>query len=420
LETVEPIYKTSIQEIDQQHLNGTIKNDYKDLAAKYYDNVSYLQQLKEQEDGVEAPFQEFLRKQKSNFNLSDFKNLALSVPTKIEHGKAVEEAKKPVSIDDLMDAYVYKQGGGDRHVFGTQAGKLEPSAQEAHDRLVGRFGVDGAAALFRQVQGGSSLEGGITGAYKKLEASITPEFKTQLEQRQKKYRDLQMGKEYYYGQFNTPDEKSLSTVNSKFADVVANLAGDQKAKIDGTNNLAEWLDASKPENLKKNLYQVVRKNNDFYLRLRRNDGAHYNQSDIPVSADYVNQMGVSTQETPFQQTFGRFLNLYNQQRTVEDLKSPQAENTAINRRAIGKYSVGFHLMQDQGGWVPYLYVRDKATGKVLGQGIRADFSVYTNDPNVPKEKKELFGNAHSILPEQDVIDKLNLIDENFINLTLNH
>ena len=88
------------------------------------------------------------------------------------------------------------------------------------------------------------------------------------------------------------------------------------------------------------------------------------------------------------------------------------------RRKVGKYSVGFHLQAFNGGYVPYIYARDE-NGKVVLNGAQMDLSIFSKDPNLPKELQKQYADAQTIFSDVDVIPKLSAINEHFIDLMLN-
>ena len=395
--TIEPIYRRAIAELDKQHQNGTIKPNYAGLVSEYYDMTSEHMQRTKIENEIDSRYRQSLAP------IDDIvKNLPATIPVNI--------GIKTLNIDknDLADITLSRRI--------PIIGKPSPGALEAKERIMRKYNLDNkdlttlSAVLnlknptYRQIGEYFRKEdvGGLYG------------------NRDKEYRNLMMQSQNYYGVENISRAEDKLTVNQFYSDVLSNIM--QGPNAGNYKTMSTWLDAKSPENLNRNLYTHYKgTDGKWYLQIKRNDGSggwDYSEP-LPVRPEVVAQLGVKEDPSieAFRSKFGGFLNNYGWQKTTNDFTSNDAENTAIMRRNIGKYSVGYHLKAFGGGFVPVLYVRD-TDGNILAKGLDVDFSVYSKDKSLPASIRNRYKNSQTIISMEDVIPKLNAFDEHFIDLML--
>lgn len=322
--TIAPYYQAAIREIDNQHLNGTVDNDYAEKVQKLYDMNSLIMARQKAAGQIDSKYQPNIAKFNAGMKSNPY-NTIMNIPA-------------------------------------------------------------------------------------------------EMQSRDAEYAQLQGQEKHYTGQFNPKDEKDRLRINQLYTNAISTIT--EGKKLRGVySNLDEWTSAIKPDNLNNNSYQFFKDNNgQNFLRIVRADGSgRFREGPpIPVSEEYINQFGPHDDvgEKAFNDTFGGFLSLNKWQSTTPAITSPEAENTAIMRHNIGKYSVGFQLQALDGGYVPYLYIRDRSTGKVLASGRKLSVSAYANDPTISPELRAYTDKASSIVPEQNVLPLISGLNEHYIDLIL--
>ena len=395
--TIEPIYRRAIVEVDKAHQNGTIKPNYASLVSDYYDMTSELVQRNNIQNSIDSKY-----KQK----LSAIDDIVKDLPNNLP----VDIGSKKLNIDknDLADINL----SGRIPIIG----KASPGALEAKERIMKKYNLDnkGLTTL-------SAVLNLKNPTYRKIGEYFRKEDVGDLYgNRDKEYRNLMMQSQNYYGTENISKAEDKLTINQFYADILSNIM--QGPDAGNYKTMAEWVDAKSPENLNRNIYTHYKgTDGKWYLQIKRNDGSggwEYSEP-LPVRPEVVAQLGVK--EDPnieaFRRKFGGFLNNFGWQKTTNNFMSDDAENTAIMRKSVGKYSVGYHLKAFGGGFTPVLYVRD-SEGNVVAKGLDADFSVYAKDKSLPVSIREKYKNSQTIIPMEDVLPKLNAIDEHFIELML--
>lgn len=230
--------------------------------------------------------------------------------------------------------------------------------------------------------------------------------------------DLQMQHKYYTGQFNPKNTEDRQRINQIYDQIIADYT-----KNKGIGSLGKWTNATKEANLNVNQYQFTRDDNgQYFLQITRNTGGRFDTSPkIPVSEESIAQIKGNVNDPKidaFNTIFGPFLALNRGKSTTPDLGSAEAENQAIARRPIGKYSVGFQLQELNGSYVPYLYIRDGETGEVLGQGKKLLSSRYANDPTKSPEFRSYSNNLTSTIPMANIMEAIESLTEKDIDLIL--
>jgi hypothetical protein len=320
------------------------------------------------------------------------------------------DTKIKANKNDVVQAWIYDNS-------------KDPSAKESAKRyLLDKF--KGLTPQVLELTGGKMFGE----SYRKLSALADkdPSMIAAVANRERDYKEAQQQDQNYFATVNAVKTEDKLAVNKVFSNLLSNFVGSEKGKGSQYGEFAKMLDATKPDNLNNNLYDYWKgSDNRWYAQVRRNlgDGEFKYSEILPIEeSDAKEQLGAKEDpyEEAFDSKFGGFLNNFNGKQTAKNLISPQAENTAIARRAVGKYSVGYHLKQLNGGYVPLAYIRDRNSGNVLASGLELDFSVFSKDPRLTVQQRETFKNAQTIMNKQDVMTKLPVLDENFYDLLLNN
>lgn len=410
-------YRQSIQALDQAHLNGTLKPNYRSQVKEYYDLNSLVLQNTQKIEEIEKKYSP---------EISSIINKIPAINTSVLiNGKNV-----PVNKDDLVRFWTYKNSTdvdvrNSAKQFLTNKYGENFSNSSFSELLEGRTPTRAEGTKMGYAPGtdekSKSQVGKLRDVYLNLNNLISnkPEVALALSEREQDFKKLQEQQQTVYGTFNTAKAEDKQSTNAIYAGILSNVIGEKSSGE--YKKLATWLNPTDAKDLNSNIYDYYKgKDNKWYLQVRRNTGEGFEFSEaVPVDERVIKQVipQENVNEQEFKQTFGGFLNNHEWKSTTNNLTSPQAENTAISRRTVGKYSVGYHLKSFNGGWVPYLYIRDK-DGNVLANGLELDFSAYSKEKSFSPQQREAFKNSQTILPTQDVIKTLDAIDENLINLML--
>ena len=416
----------AVTALNNAHVNGKVKPNLRGLAQRYFDLTSLSIQQSDLQREIYGRFGKVanqinqsvaqIQGAKSSYNLS-WRN---------EDGSV---ANGNVTQQDLINLEIWRG----TPVFG--ASKEQKAAAEiAKSQLTKKFGERNLDGLIQVVRNRSretvsvrtpdldllrkfNIDDKVRETVSKWMKS--PDVALAYSDMETSFKKAQQQKQYYYGTSNTAKPEDKLGVNQIFAAQVSALTGE---KAGDYKKLISWLDATKPENLNNNLYDHYRgPDGQWYIQVRRNTGEgkfEYSEA-LPVSYDVVQSLGgrVNVNEQAFNDVFGGFLDLNSWNSTTRDVKSAESDNTAIMRRSVGKYSVGYHLKKFGGGYVPYAYIRDK-NGNVLGNGIEIDFSVYSKDKSLTPAQRKMFSDAQTIISPADMLPKLNSLDEHFFDLLL--
>lgn len=400
--------------LNKAHLNGTVNPNLRGDVQRYYDLASLTSQRAVEENAIEDKFRPLLNQ--FDKNVRSLPGMKDSFVVDYYAPKEVSESPKPrtmtVNKQDIFDYYLWKNLDSDK------------GGSAAKERIVSRHGEDGFFGLNRllnQVYRNTPDNNLLYSLSEGIQNAITaiPNLKNSMNQRESQYRNLQTQRQYYYGTSNTAKPEDKLTVNQIFAAQVSALTGEQSGDYE---TLIKWLDATKPENLNNNLYDHYKgSDGKWYIQVRRNTGEgkfEYSEA-LSVPYDVVQKLGgnLDPNEQAFNDVFGGFLNIYGWDATAKDVKSKDAESTAVMRGPVGKYSVGYHLKKFGGGYVPYAYVRD-SNGNILANGVQVDFSVYSKDKSLSPAQRKMFSDAQTIISPADMLPKLNMLDEHFFDLLL--
>ena len=395
--TIEPKYRQALQELDKAHQNGTIKPNYQDDVTRLYDLQSLVTQNKQIIKSIDEKYKPAMDAVASQ--ISDLSGGT----TQVINGT-------PISKTDLVQLWVSTNS------------KDSNSREAAKKYLEGKF----PSTPGELYSGAGLINIRFPKQYKEVDAimSKNPGLASSFDNREKDYKQVQQQDQKYFATVNAIKTEDKLAVNKVFDNLLSNYIGSGKGSGKGFGEFAQMLDASKPENLNNNMYDYWKgSDGQWYAQIRRNMGdGEYKYSEIlPIKeSDAKTQLGAKEDpyEEAFDSKFGGFLNNFNGKQTAKSLLSPEAENTAIARRAVGKYSVGYHLKQLNGGYVPLAYIRDRNSGNVIASGLEVDFSVFSKDPRLTPQQKETFKNSQTIMSKEDVITKLPILDENFYDLLL--
>lgn len=422
---VEPLYRKAIVELDKAHLNGTLNPNYQQQVQKFYDLNSLVLQRKDEAAKIEKKYSPVINNVLKEF--STIEGVQNTYDLQIKKSDGLK--KYSVSKEDVLKFLTWRNDP-----IGSSQGQKDASKQ-AEQYFVDKFGKEGfedlqtiilansrkAASQKQDINVGDNKN--LWKVYNKIE-QLYKKNKTiipSLNQRDLEYKALQQQNQPYVATYNTGKPEDKININTFYMSQLSPFIKDGKSGEYG--KFLEMLDASKPNNLNNNLYQNYKgRDGNWYIRVARNkeDGTMEFSESLKVDYNIIKQLPIK--ENPADQAFNNFfspyLNNYRGKQTTSDFTSPEAEVTALMRRPIGKYSVGFHLEELNGGYVPYLYIRDKE-GNVLKSGIQADFSVFSKDKRFTPAQRKAFENAQTIIPKESVLQKINSLDENFIELMLN-
>ena len=397
--TVEPMYRQALRELDNAHQNGTVKPNYQADMTRLYDMQSLVAQNKEIIKSIDDKYKPVMDAIASSMT---------DVPT-----KGVEINGVPVTKTDIVQRWV-------------SVNSKDPAAREAANNYLQAKFPSKAGDLYGGV---NAIDIKFPKQFNEVGSimSKTPGLASTFDKRERDYKEAQRQDQNYFATVNAVKTEDKLAINKVFNNLLSNYIGSGKGSGKEFGEFAEMLDASKPDNLNNNLYDYWKGGDGkWYAQLRRNLGGDkgYKYSEIlPIEeSDAKTQLGAKEDpyEEAFDSKFGGFLNNFNGKQTTKNLISPVAENTAIARRAVGKYSVGYHLKQMNGGYVPIAYVRDRNSGKVLATGLELDFSVFSKDPRLTVQQREAFKDAQTVMNKQDVMTKLPVLDQNFFDLLLNN
>ena len=429
-------YKLAMDAMDKAYLNGTLNNNYKADVQKYYDLNSLITEGNEKRAEIDTKFRGIgdigglipdmatVGKEKQEGvvgKIGSFvsgKDNFLTTPQMTVN----KDTKQSVAINknDLIQFYIWENSDN-------------PSLKlAATSHLKSKFGQDiGDSGIYESIYGRNAGTGESRGGqlgdqyYKPYVKSILNKNKEGLSSyldRENEYKKIQLQSLPYAGTFNigkAEDKLNINTFYQKaLEEVMANQTGGEWSKV------AQMLDPTKPENLNANLYSYAKdRQGNYYLQISRNNGAGgftYSPA-IPTTPDVIAQMNVKEDpnEVAFNTTFGPFLDMNGGAQTTKNLMSPSASLTALQRKTVGKYSIGYHLKEFNGGMVPYLYIQDNE-GNELRRGLQLDFSVFAKDPRLTPQQRAAAKSATTVLSKQDVLSKVDMFlnDEKDVELLL--
>jgi len=397
--TVEPKYRMALVELEKAHMNGTVSPNYRQDVEQMHDLQSLVSLKTQTEKEIDDRYKPLIDKIANQ--ISDPKPM---------YGKST----MPISKTDMVNVWL------------AQNSKDPQTAQTAKDYINTKYGKGGGAFSDKKADGVTLLSGIYKDSFKQIDKvmSDNPGLAPMFANREKDYKKAQQQNGTWYATINEVKPEGKLLVNKKYNALLARVMGGEKTGgVYG--EMAKMLSAKSPAELNENLYGYFRgQDGQWYAQIRRNlgSGEGYKYSEmLPISPEEAAELGAKTDplEEAFDSKFGGYLNNFQGKQTAKNLISPEAENTALNRKSVGQYSVGFQLKELNGGYVPYVYVRDR-NGNVLSSGMELDFSVYSKDPRLTPIQRERFKDVQSIMSKADVVTKLPLIDENLITLMLNN
>ncbi len=383
---IKPIYQRAIKQLEESHLKGDVANNLKETAQQWYDLTSLAFQRRQKEAEIESKYKPQIQKLNK------------------EYGKNIDP--------HILDYWTVQNGAP-----GAEAAKKRLQAMPNYGEFVDEITIPqgrGFGATERSGKRYTEYQG--ISKFLSKNNTLIPV----LRAREEEYVKMQTQTKHYTGTFNPNTEKDRDAVNTVYSSVVSNLMGD-KSKGDW-ETVAEWLDPKKPANLNANQYKFYKgEDGQNYLQVVRNTGSGFKTSKpIPVNQEIIDQMNLNEnpKQKAFGNTFGGFLNTNQGLGTTRDFKSEEANNTAIARTRIGKYSVGVHLQAMDDGYVPHLYIKDVKTGTTLGKGIELDPSLFARDKSLNPEQQAKVAQLKSIMKDVDVLDQIAKLDEHMIDFLL--
>ena len=429
-------YKLAMDAMDKAYLNGTLNNNYKADVQKYYDLNSLITEGNEKRAEIDTKFRGIgdigglipdmatVGKEKQEGVVGKIGSFVSGKDNFLTEPQMTvnKDTKQSVAINknDLIQFYIWENSDN-------------PSLKlAATSHLKSKFGQDiGDSGIYESIYGRNAGTGESRGGqlgdqyYKPYVKSILNKNKEGLSSyldRENEYKKIQLQSLPYAGTFNigkAEDKLNINTFYQKaLEEVMANQTGGEWSKV------AQMLDPTKPENLNANLYSYAKdRQGNYYLQISRNNGAGgftYSPA-IPTTPDVIAQMNVKEDpnEVAFNTTFGPFLDMNGGAQTTKNLMSPSASLTALQRKTVGKYSIGYHLKEFNGGMVPYLYIQDNE-GNELRRGLQLDFSVFAKDPRLTPQQRAAAKSATTVLSKQDVLSKVDMFlnDEKDVELLL--
>jgi len=429
-------YKLAMSAMDKAYLNGTLNNNYKADVQKYYDLNSLITEGNEKRAEIDNKFRgvgdigglipdlaTIGKKRQETFvgktaSLVSGKDDFLTKPQMTIN----KDTKQPVQINknDLIQFYIWENSDN-------------PSLKlAATSHLKSKFGKDiSGSGIYESIYGRSSGTGESRGGqlgdyyYKPYVKSILNKNKEGLGSyldRENEYKKIQLQSLPYAGTFNIGKAEDKLNINTFYQKALEEIMAEQTGG--DWSKTAQALDPSKPENLNANLYSYAKdRQGNYYLQVSRNNGSGgftYFPA-IPTTPDVIAQMNVKEDpnEVAFNTTFGPFLDMNGGAQTTKNLMSPSASLTALQRKTVGKYSVGYHLKEFNGGMVPYLYIQDNE-GNEIRRGLQLDFSVFAKDPRLTPQQRAAAKSATTVLSKQDVLSKVDMFlnDEKDVELLL--
>jgi hypothetical protein len=423
-------YALAMEALNKAHMDGSITPELRDVESKFYNLTSVVMDRKDKQQQIEKSYEPILK----NLDkvLDPFGNKIVSTNWE---GKTTVFTKK-----DIVDLYLAKEGP----TFGTTT-----ESEDARKRLKAKFnfsdrdiealgtgeiaapseGFDWTTVNYPFQPVPSSYGPGLNSynilstAYAAISkaAKNNPAIKQAFTKREELYRGMQEQTPYMYGVSNVAKPEDLRNISQIFQ-AELNKATLRQSNTGVFEKPLQWL-SGEEKDLRKNMYTFYRGGDDkWYIQMQRNDGGKIEYSEpVEVSYNTVNMLGGSTNQNKelFQQTFGNFLETNRYEGTTSDFSSLHANNTAIMRSKVGKYSVGVHLRASQGGYVPYAYIND-SNGNPIASGVKMNMAVFAKDKTLPAETRKYLSSQPLLLTDEDAVTKLQelLSNERYFDLLL--
>ena len=403
-------YALAMEALNKAHMDGTITPELKGVESKFYNLTSVVMDRKDKQQQIEKSYEPVLK----NLDkvLDPFGNKIVSSDWR---GKTTVFTKK-----DIVDLYLAKEGP----TFGTTT-----ESEDARKRLKAKFNFSDAE-INALGYGETPTDRTKISPYNVLNAAYqsvlnaannNPAIKQAFTKREEIYKGMQEQTPYMYGVSNVAKPEDLRNISQIFQ-AELNKVTLRQGNTGVFEKPLEWL-SGEEKDLRKNMYTFYRGGDDkWYIQMQRNDGGKVEYSEpVEVSYSTVNMLGGSTNQNKelFQQTFGNFLETNRYEGTTSDFSSLHANNTAIMRSKVGKYSVGVHLRASQGGYIPYAYIND-SDGNPIASGVKMNMAVFGKDKTLPAETRKYLSSQPLILNDEDAVTKLQelLTNERYFDLLL--
>jgi len=383
--------KSKIDAAGQMHLTGDVDKSYADDIKSWWDQGTVISAKRKAAQEAEEEFKPILDNIQRSTNLKN--NYTLPMRTEDGDPYTVNLTKQQV-----IDIGIYTSGA---HVFKDN----EDIASAAYSRLKKAFGNNVTQVIGKARNGNFNHELAITlnGVVGQLQSSKSKEA---LGRRENKFKDMQRQS---VGQELTLTSAKPEIKDAVRAGLMAELETIMKDKSSGSYKVAAQI-LEKVKNstgLDNNVYKFRydNKTGKWYTHVTQLSGGGFEEggAEVEIGEGFVQKFNLRKQLDPKEDyfrnsTIGQVLDTRAGYSTVSattnDLNSPKAFTTALERGNIGNYSVGFHVIakdQSNNSYMPFMYIYDKNTGKTYNK-VPMDWSKLSALPGLsPDEKRALQG-----------------------------
>ncbi len=397
----------------EMHLNGDVDKAYAEDIKKWWDDGTVIDATQSSLKQIESKYTPVLNEIQKNANLKDNYQFNVSLPT---NNGGVDNRNINVTKQQLTDMALYLKG---ESFFG----KDSDIAKQALSRLKGTYG-DNIYPILDQLQGpGQTASNDLLKVYKELGKSGTKEA---LQQREADMANTQRQSVGQTLTFNPTDpklkEQLRTSLSSELENIMRNKSGGSYASA------ASMLEKVKGEDLtlENNLYKFRYDDSSgkWYAHISTLNNGKYNEDapEIEISKSLVNNLQLNKQLSPKESyfnnsTIGQILNLNQGASTTEDLNSPKAYATSLERGNIGNYSVGFQVVskdQSNSQYMAYMYIKDKGTGKIYPK-ILMDWSKLSKLSGLSDSQKQGLINKGSVYDRENIVPAIEEFKNNLSN-----
>lgn len=389
-ETAKAQMKSKIDAAGQLHLSGKVDKAYAEDIKNWWDAGTVIAAKKQAANEVEQEFKPVLDKIKKTTGLED-SYVITKGSTDLSHSTPTTYSK--ISKEQLMDIALYRNGS---HIFT----KDDDVATQAYARLKSAFGdkTDEIVDHVRLNIGGRNSK--VYNAYNAIKDQLKSTESTEaLTKRANKFKDMQRQ--------SNKQEITLTSAKPEIRESMRLGLMKELETIMGDKSSGRYKEAAALLEKVKNdtgidnnsySFKYDDKTGKWFARVTQLGGAEFAQGggEIEVGPGFVQTYKLGNMLNPKElqfsnSTIGKVLNIRAGYSTVSstanDLNSPKAYATAIDRSNIGNYSVGYHVIakdQNNDSYIPYLYIRD-AAGKVYSK-VPMDWSKLSKYPGLSKDQ----------------------------------
>lgn len=386
-ETAKAQMKAKIDAAGQLHLSGEVDKAYAEDIKNWWDAGTVIAAKKQAANEVEQEFKPVLDKIKKTTNLQD----TYTIPM---HDSATgANSLIKISKEQLMDIALYRNGA---HTFKED----DDISQQAYKRLKSAFGDKVDQVIIRSISGTVSGNKASRDAFNVISNELEkPESKEAIVNRTAKFKNMQRQ--------SNKQEITLTTAKPEIRESMRLGLMKELETIMGDKSSGKYKEAAALlEKVKNDVgidnnsysFKYDDKTGKWFARVTQLGGAEFAQGggEIEVGPGFVQTYKLGNMLNPKElqfsnSTIGKVLNIRAGYSTVSatanDLNSPKAYATAINRSNIGNYSVGYHVIakdQNNDSYIPYLYIRD-AAGKIYSK-VPMDWAKLAKYPGLSKDQ----------------------------------